>query len=103
MVESLQWCCLPLATEAQNAAFFLPFVLLLALPAGIVWLKIAMQIVAGLSMLGLLRRLDLSPRAALTGAILAECNGSFAWLAHAPILPIAFLPLLLLGIERGTG
>ncbi len=94
---------LPLATEAQNAAFFLPFVLLLALPAGIVWLKIAMQIVAGLSMLGLLRRLDLSPRAALTGAILAECNGSFAWLAHAPILPIAFLPLLLLGIERAGG
>ncbi len=94
---------LPLAGEAQNAAFFLPFVLLLALPAGIVWLKIAMQMVAGLSMLGLLRRLDLSARAALTGAILAECNGSFAWLAHAPILPVAFLPLLLLGIERARG
>ncbi len=91
---------LPLAAEGQNAAMFLPFVLLLALPCGLVWLKIAMQILAGIAMLALLRRLRLGGRPALTGAILCECSGSFAWLAHGPILPIPFLPLLLLGIEQ---
>ncbi len=91
---------LPLAAEGQNAAMFVPFVLLLALPCGLVWLKIAMQILTGLAMLALLRRLGLGGRPALSGAILAQCSGSFAWLAHGPILPIPFLPLLLLGIER---
>jgi hypothetical protein len=91
---------LPLAAEMQNAAFFLPFVLLLHLFDGVTLLKIAMQVLAGCATCALLRQLGLVRRAAVVGAVLMEANGSFAWFAHAPIMPIPFLPLLLLGIER---
>jgi hypothetical protein len=91
---------LPLAAELQNSAFFLPFVLLLRAFDGVVYLKIVLQVIAGLSCLGLLRALRLSRVAALVGAACFELNGSFAWFAHGPIMPIAFLPMLLFGIER---
>jgi hypothetical protein len=91
---------LPLAAELQNSAFFLPFVLLLGLFNGIVYLKIAMQIAAGLACCALLRELGLCRLATLIGAVCFELNGSFAWFAHGPIMPVAFLPLLLFGIER---
>ncbi len=91
---------LPLAAEAQNAAFFLPFVLLLALPHGLLLLRLAMMALAGLFTRALLRRLGCAGMPALVGAALFELNGTFAWLAHGPILPVAFLPLLLLGIEQ---
>ena len=91
---------MPLAGEMQPAAFFLPFVLLLGTGPGVLVLKIAMQGLAGLSTWGLLRRLGVSHFAALVGGILFELNGTFAWASDTPILPIAFLPLLLLGVER---
>ncbi len=91
---------LPLAAELQNSAFFLPFVLLLRLFDGVVYLKILLQIVAGLSCAALLRELRLGRLAVLTGALCFELNGSFAWFSHGPIMPVAFLPLLLFGIER---
>jgi hypothetical protein len=91
---------LPLAAEAQNCAFFLPFVLLLALPHGLLLLKMTVIALAGLFTWPLLRRLGCGGMPALVGAALFEMNGTFAWFAHAPIMPIAFLPLLLLGIEH---
>ena len=91
---------LPLAAEMQSSALFLPFVLLLALKNGVLLLKIAMQSVAGLASFALLRTLRVAAPVALTVAVLAEFDGTFAWFAHAPIMPVAFLPLLLLGIER---
>ena len=91
---------LPLAAEQQNSALFLPFVLLLALGNGVLILKLALQVVAGLASFGLLRSLGLPRSIALTGGLLAELNGTFAWYSHGPIMPVAFLPLLLLGIER---
>jgi len=91
---------MPLAGEMQPAAFFLPFVLLLGVSGGVLILKITLQIVAGLAMWGLLRQLGLCRAAALTGAMLFELNGSFAWDSDSSSLPIAFLPLFLLGIER---
>ena len=90
---------MPLAGEMQNSALFLPFVLLLRLPEGVFLLKIAMQMLTGLAMFGLLRALSVGLAAAWLGATLAEFNGTFAWYAHGPIMPVAFLPLLLLGIE----
>ena len=90
---------LPLASEMQPAAFFLPFTLLMHFQGGITYLKIAMQVLAGLFTLAFLRRLGLRPWAACLGAIMFECNGTFAWFSDAPILPVAFLPLLLLGEE----
>jgi hypothetical protein len=91
---------MPLAAEMQSSALFLPFILLLALGHGVVLLKIAMQVVAGLATYALLRHLKLRSVAALVGALLFEFNGSIAWTAHAPLLPVPFLPLFLLGIER---
>ncbi len=91
---------LPLAAEMQNSALFLPFVLLLKLFDGVLFLKIAMQILAGLAAFALLRALGMIRRIALLGGGLYALNGSFAWMSHAPIMPVPFLPLLLLGIER---
>jgi len=93
---------MPLAAEMQPAALFLPFTLLLALPHGVLLNKLALQIVGGLAALALLRDLGLARRVALLGGILFELNGTFAWYSHAPINPLPFLPLLLLGIERAA-
>jgi hypothetical protein len=91
---------LPLAAEMQTLSFFLPFVLLLHFTDGVILLKIALEIVAGLATYALVRQLGLGRFAAFVGAVLFEFNGPLAWYAHAPITPIPFLPLLLLGIER---
>ncbi len=89
----------PLAGEYQPAAFFLPFVLLLGLNNGLLWLKLTLQVVGGVSMAGLLRRIGIVPAAALGGGLLFEFNGAFAGASDGPMLPIAFLPMVLLGIE----
>ena len=91
---------LPLAAEQQNSALFLPFVLLLACKNGVLLLKISLQVVTGLSCFGLMRTLGFPRAIAVTCAILAECNGTFAWYSHGPIMPVAFLPMLLWGVER---
>lgn len=91
---------LPLAGEMQSGSLFLPFVLLLRCFDGVMLLKIAMQGVAGLAMLALLRRLGLGATAAWAGASLYALGGNFAWLSDAPIMPPPFLPVLALGIER---
>ena len=91
---------LPLASEMQPAAFFLPFILLLHFHSGVLFIKLAMQILAGLACFGFLRQVGVARGPAVLGSVLFQCNGTFAWYADAPILPIAFLPLLLLGLER---
>jgi len=93
---------MPLAGEMQASALFLPFVLLLHFQCGPLLLKAAMQMVAGVATFGLLRQLGLSRLVALTGGLVFELGGSFAWLGHGPIMPIAFLPLFLWGIERAV-
>lgn len=91
---------LPLAGEMQPAAFFLPFVLLLAWQGGIVWLEIVLQIFAGLATYALLRRLALGRLAALTGGLLYAFSGTFSWVLGETILNVMpFLPVLLHGIE----
>jgi hypothetical protein len=90
---------LPLAAEGQNPAFFLPFVLLLALPHGLLLLHLTLMALAGLFSYALLRRLHIDTLPALTAACLFELNGTFAWLGHGPVMPVAFLPLVLLGLE----
>jgi hypothetical protein len=92
---------MPLAAEGQTTAFFLPFNLLLALPQGLLLLRMVLMALAGCFAFALLRRLRLGVGPALTGAMLFALNGTFGWLAHGPIMPIAFLPLTLLGLEQG--
>ncbi|MCQ8240488.1 hypothetical protein [Rhizosaccharibacter radicis] len=91
---------MPLAAEMQNSALFLPFVLLLHFGQGVLLLKIAMQMTAGVCMLFLMRELGTRRAASLAAALLFEFAGIFAWFSHGPIMPVPFLPLLVLGIER---
>ncbi len=93
---------LPLAAEMQSESFFLPFVLILHFSGGVIYLRIIMQALAGIFTFLLLRQLRLSPPAAFLGAIFYSFNGTFAWFGHGEIMPLAFLPLLLLGIERAV-
>jgi hypothetical protein len=90
---------MPLAGEYQPAAFFLPFILLAGLHNGPLLLKLVLQVVGGVSMTSLLATVGLAAPAALVGGILYELNGTFAWFGDSPILPIAFIPLALLGVE----
>lgn len=91
---------MPLAGEMQASALFLPFVLLLHWQQGPLLIRIALQIVAGLSTYALLWRLQLPRSLSLLGGALYGMVGTFAVLQHGPMMPIAFLPLFLLGIER---
>lgn len=91
---------LPLAAEAQPASLFLPFVLLYHFRSGIIWTELLLQVIAGLCTYALLRRMRLTTLAATTGGLLYEFNGTFAWHGAPIIGPIAFLPMLLLGVEQ---
>jgi hypothetical protein len=88
----------PLAGEMQSAALFPP-TLLLAFANGQIYEHVLLELVAACSTYLLLRRVDVLRPAAIAGAIAFGLNGTFAWFAHAAVNPIAFLPLLLLGLE----
>jgi hypothetical protein len=88
----------PLAGEMQSAALFPPTLLTL-LANGQLWEHVLLELLTGLSTYLLLRRLSILRVASLAAAIAFALNGTFAWFAHAPVNPIAWLPMLLLGIE----
>ena len=88
----------PLAGEMQSAALFPP-TLLLALSSGQLYEHMLLELLAGICTYLLLRRLALARLASTAAGIAFALNGTFAWLAHAPVNPIPFLPMLLLGIE----
>ena len=88
----------PLAAEMQSAALFPPTLLTL-LANGQLYERMLLELVAGLSTFLLLRRISVHPLAAAAAAIAFALNGTFAWFSHAAMNPVAFLPLLLLGIE----
>jgi hypothetical protein len=92
---------LPLAGEYQPAIFS-PLTLPLALPNGLVWQHMMLQIVAGWGCFALCRQLGLGRLACLTAGILFSQNGTFAWFGHAPAAAAVFLPWLLLAIERAA-
>ncbi|TWE07284.1 membrane protein YfhO [Rudaeicoccus suwonensis] len=89
----------PLAGEMQSAAFFLPFVLVQALPNGLFLMQVLLELVAGFGTLMFLRSLRLSWVAATTGACLFAVNGTFSVMQNAPFAPLAFLPVALWGVE----
>ncbi|HEV8099709.1 MAG TPA: hypothetical protein VGP56_11195, partial [Gaiellaceae bacterium] len=88
----------PLAGEMQSGAFFPPTLLTL-LPNGLLYEHVLLEILAGLCTYLLLRRLLLTRWASAAGGAAFALNGTFAWFAHAPVNPVAFLPALLLGVE----
>jgi hypothetical protein len=88
----------PLAGDMQSAALFPPSLLTL-LRNGQLYERMLLEIVAGLATFLLLRRLSVNRWAAVPAAVAFALNGTFAWFSHAAVNPVAFLPLLLLGIE----
>lgn len=91
----------PLAGEMQSAAF-LPLVMVYLISNGQVIFHFVLEVLAGISAYFLLRRLVRSQVAATAGAVAFALNGTFSWLFHALGNPIAFTPLLILGIEQCT-
>src|SRR5207249_1344655 len=88
----------PLAGELQSAALFPPTLLAL-FSNGQLYEHVLLEMIAGLSTYLLLRRLLLGLWASAAGATAFALNGTFAWLSHAPVNPVALLPALLLGVE----
>ena len=89
----------PLAGEMQSGAFF-PLTLLLALHEGVLWVQLAVEVIAGWSTYFLVRRLGVGRSFATAAGVAFGLCGTLAWLAHAPIRPVALLPLCLIGVER---
>ncbi len=89
---------MPLAGEMQSAAFF-PLTVLTLLSNGQLYEHILLEIVAGLSTYLLLRRISINRWASAAAGVAFALNGTFAWFSHAAVNPVAFLPLLLLGVE----
>jgi hypothetical protein len=88
----------PLAGEMQSAAFFPPTLLTL-MSNGQLYERMLLELLAGIATYLLLRRIRVNRWPAAAAGIAFALNGTFAWFQHAPVNPIAFLPLLLLGVE----
>jgi hypothetical protein len=89
----------PLAGEMNAAALFPP-VVFMAASNGHLWFQFLLELVAGLATYFLLRRFTRSQWAATAGGIAFALNGTFAWFSHSPVNPIAFLPVIVLGLEQ---
>jgi len=89
----------PLLGEGQSAALF-PFTPLLALANGQLYFHLVLELVAAAAMQRLLKEMGLARWVTVVGAILFGLNGTFAWLTNAAFNPVAFLPVMLWGIER---
>jgi hypothetical protein len=90
---------MPLAGETQAAALFPP-TLLTYFSNGQLYEHVLFELVAGICTYRLLRRIGLIRAAALAGGVAYALNGKFAWFSDAGVNPLAFLPMLLLGLER---
>ena len=88
----------PLAGEMQSTALF-PLILWLALPGGLVWFHISLELIAGIATYLLARRLGASTIIATVGGALFALNGTYAWIGNSVLNPVAFLPMLVLGVE----
>jgi hypothetical protein len=61
---------------------------------------VALEVTTGWSTYFLARRLGVGRSFSTTAGVAFGLCGTFAWFAHAPIRPIALLPLCLIGVER---
>ncbi len=88
----------PLAGEMQSAALF-PLTLLFATSNGLLWFHVSLEVIAGVSTYFLAKRLAMPTFLATGIGVVFALNGTFAWLGNSVLNPVAFLPMLLLGIE----
>lgn len=89
----------PLVGEGQSAALF-PLTPLLALANGQLYFHLALELIAGIATQRLLKEMGMARWVTVVGGILFGLNGTFAWLTNAAFNPVAFLPVVLWGIER---
>jgi len=89
----------PLAGEMQSGAFFPP-TLLLSVTGGLLAMQVLLELVAGWATYFLLVRLGVGRTMATAGGVAFGLCGTYAWFAHAPFRPVAFLPVCLVGVER---
>lgn len=89
-----------LAAAAVSGAMFFPFVLLTVIPNGQVALYLALDLIAAGATYALLRRLGARPWACFVAAVLFGLNGTNAWFRFGADNPVAFLPVMVLGVER---
>jgi hypothetical protein len=89
---------MPLAGNMQSGAFF-PLIVLLVFPNGLLYAHLLLEILTGIATYLLLRKVGLSRWPATAAGAAFALNGTFSWFGHAPVQPIAFLPLTLLGLE----
>lgn len=89
---------MPLAGNMQSAALF-PLVVLELVPWGLLLSHVILEAAAGVATYLLLRRLRLSTAPAVAAGAAFALNGTFSWLAHAPVNVVATLPMVLLGVE----
>jgi hypothetical protein len=88
----------PLAGEMQAMSLH-PFVMVHRLPQGFLLGQILMESLAGIATCFFLRRLGIGAAVSLGAGIAYAFNGTFAWLSNAAASPVAYLPLLLWGVE----
>jgi hypothetical protein len=91
----------PLAGEMQSGAFF-PLTILLAFHNGLLFMQLALEALTGWSTYFLVRRLGVGRTFSTAAGVAFGLCGTYAWFAHAPIRPIVFLPLCLVGVERAV-
>ena len=63
-------------------------------------MQLAVEVFTGWSTYFLVRRLGVGRTFSTAAGVAFGLCGTYAWLAHAPIRPVALLPLCLLGVER---
>ena len=90
----------PLLGDMQPAALFVPFNLLLALPAGFLIFRIVLETLSGIGMYVLLRRLKLSNGVATVGGMLFSLSSLFAIFGSALVNPVPFFPWQVYALER---
>ncbi len=88
----------PLAGDMQSASLFPPTILL-SLSNGLLFFRIILEIVAGVATYYLILKLGMKRLTGVVFGIAFALNGSFAWFGSPNFNVIAFLPLILLGIE----
>ena len=89
----------PLVGEQGSAALF-PLTLLQTFANGHTYMVMALEFIAGVSTYFFVRRFTLFRLGAFAAALAFSVNGTYAWLSHATINPVCFLPLILLGVEH---
>lgn len=89
----------PLLGEMQSSALF-PLDIFLLFGSGMTYMFIFLELIAAISTYYLLKKLKIHKNIAIVGGVLFGLSSLFVWFWSANAKPVAFLPLLILGIEN---